>query len=435
MNNIILFICCFVIFAYEYYSKKSDLLSPAVLISIGFTLSSLIFSLTNRTWHYVISGSTIIWILVCLVAFNLGCRFTQIIKIENTNRKYYTIESRDLSNLVFGILIIVEIIYIILRYYSIISVTGTFSLTENALKKYNIASKGNIAFDLPLKILSAVVSIIGVYAAVFFVNATKKKSLSKIKPLMLLICYAVSTVLSSSRIEIIYSLIYLAVFSILLYSSKQNYRITIKTLCLFSIGAFLLGRTFFLLGYLTGKSQIQVNFFDNMAIYGGSSIGAFDHYLKRMVDTTDNVFTLSFKGIYTLLSYLGVDINRTATDTIGFVQLGDMQHTTNVYTCLMVVFHDYGYFGAPFVMFVQGCFYQYLYIKAKMPRESVFSVWTIIYVYVSPFIILSSITDRFFTQIFTISSIVSFITMSIINLTLLRYENKVTGESNERLEL
>lgn len=414
MNNIILFILCFILFAFEYYSRKCDLLDPAVLLSGGFTVSSFIFALTNNTWNYIISDNTVIWIVLSIISFNWGSRFMKGIRIKEISQRFYTIKEYSCSTFLFIILLSIELLYIVLRYYSIVSVVGSFSFSENALKIYNIESKGNVAFGLPLKILSAIVSIIGVFAAVLIVNEFKSKNKRVFKPLILLMLYLLSTILSSARIEIIYTMIYLAVFALLSFASEHKYKISIKTMIISIIGIILLGRVFFSLGYLTGKSQIQVNIFDNLAIYGGSSIGAFDHYLKRMVETTDNLFTLSAKGVYTLLSYFGIHINRTATDTIGFVQLGNMQHTTNVYTGLMVVFHDFGYFGALIIMFLQGAFYQYLYRRAKMPKETVLSVWSLIYVYIAPFIILTSITDRFFTQIFTISSIVSYIAISII---------------------
>ena len=196
------------------------------------------------------------------------------------------------------------------------------------------------------------------------------------------------------------------------YQNKKA--ISFKTLVIIGVAGFLLIGLFLWMGTLTGKTQIQTSIADNIYIYGGSSIGALDVYISRFEYDSSNFFTSCGKGIFTLLSYLGIKIARTGSNDGGYILFGNMTHTTNIYTAFMPVLHDFGYIGCMFAFFLQGCIYQIFYRKAVINLNYGRFTWSIFYVYITPYILLMSITDRFFTQLLTITTVVAVISLKCI---------------------
>ena len=218
--------------------------------------------------------------------------------------------------------------------------------------------------------------------------------------------YFVFSMLSSARIEIIYLFVFIFVYYILLFKRDTYFRIDLKTLLWSAFFVFSFFSVFFLLGYLTGKSQVQSSVFNNISLYTGSSIGGFNEYVKYFRYYEENMFTSSFKGIFTLLGYLGIHIDSTAKGIeMGYFQLGNMDHNSNVYTCYYNLLHDFNYFGAMVVIFIEGMVYQLIYNKARLSLLSAKIHYLLLYVYTTPFIMLSSIADRFFAPFLTISTI------------------------------
>ena len=413
MNNVILLLGCLILFVITYYLNQGRVLNPSVLITAGFCLSSFIFCLSYKTWQYEISDKTITYILCSLLFFCFGTRFGKRIKLEYKEGCNQSLNfGFSINRTGFIIICFIEMIYIILRAYSIISTVGSLSLSTGVLGEYRTFS-GTIRFDFPLKILAAIVGIIGAFTSMLLIDAIVGKKEKKYY-LITLILYFISNLLSSARIEAIYVFIYLFAAYFLVQNSENKTGISIKTIVIVCLAGFVLIRLFLSMGYLTGKTQIQTSAADNIYIYGGSSIGALDVYISSFDYDSSNFFTLCGKGIFTLLSYFGIKIGKTVSDGGGFILYGNMTHTTNIYTGLMYILHDFGYVGSMFVVFLQGCIYQIFYRKATKNLKSGRIAWTVFYIYITPYILLTSITDRFFTQQLTITTIVVIVSLRLI---------------------
>ena len=201
----------------------------------------------------------------------------------------------------------------------------------------------------------------------------------------------------------------------MIFKNDRRFKIRFKTLIQLSVFAVAFYAVFFLLGFLTGKSQVQSSVFENISIYTGSSIGGLDRYIKSFHYHSENMFTTSFKGIYTLLGYLGIHIERVSKGVdVGYFQLGNMTHTSNVYSCYYNLLHDFSYFGSIVVLFFEGMIFQWIYKKSKRQLARRKITFFCLYIYVAPFIFLSSIADRFFAPFLTISTIVFCIFMNYI---------------------
>lgn len=420
MNNYLLFIVCLIYFLYSILRYRKELMSPAVIFTTGFLLSSFMFVLNTDIWNYVITDETLIYMSFGMGVFLLGCQsFSEKNAIPDNTLSKINIEVN--SKFIVFLFFLISIIGIVLRLYVLVYSLGSMSLANEALGEYRMSHQ-DTPYDLALKFISPCMSAIAIYAILNFLTCKYNKHIFKISSFVLICGFFIFNLLSSARIEIIYLFIYILVFYVIVKLGDSFSNIRFKNLALF-LGVFaIFFVVFFALGFLTGKSQEQTSVFDNISIYTCSSIGAFCEYQKIYVYTPEDMFTDSFKGIYTLLSYMGIDFNIQAHGkSLGFVQYGNMTHTTNVYTFFQTLLHDFGYIGSYIGVFIEGGIYQKFYNKAKKNLLRRKYSWLYFYMFISPFILLSSVAERFCNAFLTLTSIVFVISIIFINSKLKRY--------------
>jgi oligosaccharide repeat unit polymerase len=403
MNNILLFLGCFLLFIFALVRNKKNVTSPPVLFTLGFLVSSFVLMINTNIWNFVISEATLIYILLGNVFFIVGCSFarTKVINKNLTNR--FSI-SRSTIFFWSGLIII----GILLRFYVLIFILGTSSLNNQALGEIR-HSEIETPVDSFLKILSPCISAIAIISIMYFFSL-QKSTHKKIGPVLLMAGYFFFCMLSSARIEVLYLFIYIFVYYLFFVKGNRLFFPGVKTILISGVFISLFFLTFFLLGFLTGKSQVQTSLFDNVSLYTGSSLGGLDGYYNTFKYNPVNIFTYTCKGIYTLFSYIGVNIKREAVGgELQYFQLGNMDHTSNVYSCYYVLLHDFNIVGSMIAISLEGFVYQKIYNKAKIAFGKNKNLMIMLYIYISPFILLSSIADRFFSTLLTISSIAFFI--------------------------
>ena len=416
MANLLLFAFCLIIFLVVFIYSKCSFSAPGLFFSLSFMLSSFLFLLNTGKWHYVISDGTFIFIVASILVFLLGS-IVPGNKVKSRVFVHNNVRIGTIAFILFGLIEIAGITFQVLNYLSVLkySVTGDFS----ALREYDV----ELPYEIYLKFLTPSITGIAIFGiADLFNRCGRKKGGRKkgrrkvtklIRPIILLIGFFIYCALSSSRIEIIYLFVYFFVFYNLALKNDRRPILSPRSILVLSIGAALLIATFFGLGFLTGKSQDQDSVFDNISIYACSSIGALDCYMNEYFKyDISNMFTQTMKGVYNFLPYLGITKELDLSGEVNFVQVGDMSHATNIYTCLRTPLHDFNYFGCLIFIFIEALIYDAIYKKARKAKN-VTDASFVLYLYVAPFILMSAVSERFCTSFLTITTIVFILFMIV----------------------
>lgn len=392
----------FIAFIIIYYTFKKELTAPAVLFSLSFFFSGIIFSLNSFVWGYELEKETEIVILLGVFVFYIG----SVVALFLPNRSYKIDTFAFHYKIGAGSIILFSLIcilYPLLRIMDIISVTGSLNIF-GGLGTYR-GYEGSTFFQPLLKIFAPICNSLCIVMIVVIMTNKIEKKIIKWYYYVPIISYFVGCALSSSRIEIIYLFIYFVLAYVISYEVKKNKRVSFKQLKYVALSVILLAFTFFGLGYLTGKSQKQESAVDNLSMYAASSFAAFDYYLDGFKYKSDEFGRETFVGLSSLLSWIGVDEKITDDRNKEFVDLGDMAHSTNVYTCYRPLLHDFNYSGMYIVLFLEGLIFQLFYRKSRRSycRGNMF--WIVFYIYFGAYLMLSSVAERVFSCLLTLTTI------------------------------
>ena len=413
MNNFVLFIFLCLLFVLIFLYNNKDFSAPDVLFSSGFLISSFFFAINTNNWKYIIKLFTVGLIVLSIIIFFCGCRLGD--KIVILHRKVIISNKIKINPKLFYIIILFLVLCCcVFRVLDIYESTHSLNILTGAIGlyrfNYHITKYSNI-----IKICDAVVSAIMVYEAMSIHNIVTNQLKDNIKSIVVLLLGLIYFALSSSRIEIIYVFAYIFVsycISLRTNGNKINYK-AIGYAFSILISVFVV---FFIAGFLTGKSQNQISAFDNISLYAGSSIGALDYWLYKVNHVGMFFGSIIFSGISNFLSLFGHSLNLHSDPSITFINLGYMEHTTNVYTCLTELFSDVGFLWTYVIIFIEGFISRLIHKKAlyKYNKEN---IYLYVYLYLTPLIILSSVAERFFSTFFTFSTLIYLIiTKFLINI-------------------
>ncbi len=416
MNNYLLFILCFIILIINYKSNNGKFSAPAVLLSLGFMMSSFIFMLNTNIWNYTISFRTVLVITFSIISFSLGAALGNRLKNGKQNvmsiRSEYetneTVFNPFISKSSLWMMLGISILSVVFRIISIYLTTGRMDFFTGAIGDYRYTDTST-RFDSVFSFLNPLIEFFSTVLIYYIINVFNSRNVKNRKvrlPICIILICLIYHSLSSARIDFVYIFIY---FFVLYNTSRENKAVkkhNLKFFIVMVLALFIFARLFILLGYLTGKSQNQTSAFDNLSIYFGSSIGAFDIYIKQFDYSINNAFTQSLKGLMNFLRYFGLDFRYAADEHMGYLMYGDMTHNTNVYTGLKVLLHDFDYLGMQAVLFIEGVIFQMLHKRVyyRMANGNINTL--IFYTYLSPFILLTSVADRVFGNLLTITSLI-----------------------------
>ena len=392
---VILIISLFVVIL---FFNKKDITSPAVIFSISFVLSAIVFTFSSTIWGIELSANTQNVILYGIFVFFGGTLLARLLP-ERKNRSRDIIDIRIKNNGLY-IIIFMCLLFPIFRVFDIFLVTGSLNIF-GGLGEYR-ASETSSFFAKLISIIGPICNATMIMMLVIIINNHLEKKKNRKANYIPVICYFVAVAISSARIDVIYMFINLLIIYLNLNLAKNNSGVTFKQLKYVILAIVILGFTFFGLGFLTGKSQQQESMAGNLSIYAGSSFAALDFYLDGFRYNLDNLGKETFIGLSNLYSWLG--IKRIAEGgSMEFIPLGE--HSTNVYTCFRPLIHDYNYNGMYIVLFVEGFLFQLLYRKMKNEIRHGNVSWMVFYAYLSSYLILSSIAERVFSCLITLTTI------------------------------
>jgi oligosaccharide repeat unit polymerase len=425
----LLFLALIPLLFFAYFRFNNDLLSPAV-IHIAVYMFSIFIAILNITiWHVDIRPWTAFVIFTGLFVFLLG----SMVAIAGDKRNAMKVHkpSRELLAvpIVFYYITIFFISGSALIYYYYINqvaeVSSVSGATDTLLQAYRDAMVyGGVVEPIYITLMNLISGSIALFYLMIYANNFTLGD-RRLKYLIPVLLSCITLVISSNRIEFIY----IAVAAIICFylahvriKGKTNNAKLVAVLCGVIIAFFGI---FLLLGNLTGKTQQQDSVVQNIAIYSGSSVVAFDDYLMPRRGDAVEPGSETLYGIANIAKRLGFDMGGDKSRFLEQRYIGDMSVRTNIYTSLRRLVHDYGYVGMYIVQFVAGFLISTLYLSIRRNYFKNIYLATLIYVFLIQAIVVSFIEEKLIVNLFTFSTLVTFLMYFVLTRYFMKKRNPV----------
>lgn len=415
MSNTFLFLGILLIFIVYTFVTKKDYSSPCILFCSGFLISSLFLMINTNTWKYTISGKTIFIVLSSLIVFGIGSFLAGPVKFSFSQSHTFVpiLSKQSKQKSIKTVLTTVAVICLLVRFLDLYLTIGSVNVFSGVLGVYRNLEDSSRLSSL-ISFCTPAISACVILMSVELVNKIRNKKKGIAFPIIIIILGLFYFALSSSRIEILYTFVYLIAY-LLIVLKINNKKLNAKTVVIILVLSALLFVSFFLAGYLTGKSQNQVSMFDNVSLYAGSSIGTFDSWIRTYKYDGRNFGITIFRGLSNLLAWFKIKLPISYDTNLGFRSIGEMVHTSNVYSCLAELIIDVGYIGMLVILFFEGFLLTKLYKVAIKKFNYGKTTLLYLYIYLVPLITFSSIAERIFRTFLTISTLVFIFVIWFLN--------------------
>ena len=394
------------------YINKKDWISPSVLYTLSFIVSGIIFSLNAIIWSYELNNTTITTLFLGSILFTFGSLLGGSYSMSSRQKSGIIINyTFKRSSLIF--LAYFSFLFLILRVLDIIMIIGSLNLLDLATYRQNET----------ITIFGSIIKMTGPFfkalcMIMMIVVVSNKLNKVPVKKMCYypILTYAASCAISSSRIDILQLVLYFLIIFMILYKERNNNKsLSFKQIKYVTISLLFLVASFWGLGFLTGKSQKQESVVDNFSIYAGSSIALLDNYMNGFNYNPDNLGTETFIGLTNIFSWIGIDKKYVESRHSEYSELGTMSHSSNVYTCYKALLHDYNYVGMYIIVFLEGLVFQIFYRRTRQrvnKREG--AVWLAFYSLIGCYLLFSSIDERIFSSFLTLTTLVFFLSLKVL---------------------
>lgn len=427
----ILFIILIILTYITYTIFKNDFLTPSFIGSAMFLLSLLLLVFYSKAWGVDWSYKTSLLItfsLICLIGGDIFGRkiafrpnnnlIYRILNLLGSRFKLSTPTEFDIGYriniyklILINLICILGLVVYARESFQMISGYSGYESTI-LMKISDLKRSGMHVSSLAAQFLT-INNAIALVMGYFVIKSGKEFKRFKFKMFYItpILIYLINTLFTSGRSIILNLLIaYFFIWAILYQRRhgvilKSNFKVIKVVIIIF----ILIITVFYFSGTISGKSYHYNNIFDNIAIYFSSSLYALNNYVVNPSVFNNKEFfgihTLS--GLFTTLRTLGFEIPSSVV-SYEYIPCGYIE--TNIYTALRRYYQDFGYIGIGFIMFFLG----YIYTRIlKVNRSNYFSdIITIMSAYISYPIIFLPIEERFFMEVFSITTI--YITVYVV---------------------
>ena len=398
MTKLLLITLLFIIFIYIFLLKKS-LISPTVAYTLPFVFSSAIMIFNNIVWKIDISQETYLIVIASVLFLSFGELYASFIyrKKETTNNYIKILK----PNVKFTYLFIIFITITLYFYINFVFKIGSANLSNSVtlLAAFRGAEK---SMSLALKMSIGISRTLAYYYLYSFIQNYVFLNTKKIIYFIPVLIYIIISISSSSRIEFLYFYVFSVVIYYTFLKIKFNWIkiINIKRLTNILISIMIILLSFYMLGFLTGKS-LDYNAFEIITIYAGSSIPALDNYINNFNYDFSN---FGSETLFNEKNFLNIifNIKDSQNQFLEFTNIGESLYRTNIYTNIRRLLNDYNYFGLFFIQFLTGFIYSIIYLKMKKEKHN--NNLTFIYSYFLIYLIFSVIDERVISLIPTYTS-------------------------------
>jgi oligosaccharide repeat unit polymerase len=441
MFNYILVISLIAIWMLIYYLNGRQFFSPSIFMTSTFIIASIVCCVNANLWRVNLGIWTVVvicsGILIFAIGEAVGSNKSVILKtginifnIGETDSKIIKVRPRIMI-LVVAIMVITSVFYF--RYIYRISLVAGNPLGYAGMFKYARYAVINTKYEVsPGFLLSHGLLISECFGFIFlFIILYNKILYDKFGAIVFIPCilYILQISISTARLDYISYLGGGIVIYFLISMKKENFNVhlNLKTI-LIALGiVFLVFFGFRLLGNLTGKSATR-ELWSDISNYTGSSIAAFDWYLK--VPRTPNAFfgKETLRNIYKMLYGVGLTDIEPYNASLPFVYF-QRNIRTNIYTAFRRLIQDYGYIGMYMIMLFEGFFYGAWTRSLKM--KNIAGLGIIVYAYMFFPVIFAFIDEQFVLNFTTIRIVYMLIYFALFYKLIIGSNMVVAGNAEE----
>lgn len=350
-----------------YVLGGNDILSPFVIVSAMYCLSTAIAAVYMQKWQFTMSYFTVIIMLSALLMFGAGDIFARKV-CQSVITK---VEKKELQRIDIPIILTLGAI-LLFCLFLFIAVRETYEVSVQGGNNEGFSAMMTYARRMSLtegysrsRILNHALTFSKAASFIFgwawihnFVNKKLKKSdMLLLLPIVLaFLTQAIGTLTRGFAIDWV---AYFFMLYFLKYAQKNNWK-NINPMKIIFCGVAAIAM-FLMLFVIMGLAASRFNtgsILDTIGFYLGLSVPSFDSFVKRYDPSIQNVGSETLYGVYALLNKMGlceVDITRH----LEFVDFHNV--SGNVYTSLRRYINDYGYVGLYIIQFYVGAFYSFVY--------------------------------------------------------------------------
>lgn len=427
----LLILLLFLLLFLVYRMDGNRIVTPASLSVLVFLISSIVFLLNAKKWETQIGITSIFLIISALLVFWLGTR----------TRVRFVLNSRDLGfearteNYIYKIkppiiiaFFLLGILVDFLIYRRSMQILSKYSASQYLLGTLRTALSNDESWGTGISIIREGFYAVG-YSCLFaycvnVCNTPKSNWYKWLYLLLPVIPMLIAMFLSTGRTGFIRVLCVAFITCVTVINYKNKIRF--GKFARYGIIVFVvLLLAFFELGKATGKSQI-FSPFDTLSIYIGSSIGAFDAYLKNPSSYSNSFAGETLYGIRSIFRMFNEKIVSTPI-ALPFHMVAH-GYNTNVYTALRRYINDFGIIGMYVIMFFEGIIFGNWERLLKEKKSKGLSL--LLYAYFMYDIIMMSIEENFLREFLTLAQIFILIVFYIVYKFILSPSRLVVIEEN-----
>lgn len=343
----------------EYFTSRADILHISFSMLLVFIFACLVV-IINTSWDYKMSFGMLMLVFSSFIVIFAGEHITRLFyhkpQMTYEIKRYAEINVNPttfLMSIIFMTLVAIIYSYSVIRLGRTAMLQGMSSSLFGAYRQSAIQTGSSVG--LLLSLLLQISECIAYTYLLLFISSRKGKYLI---PILL---YIFPTILSTARSEIVKIIISGIVFYYFVCTrpSGNSTKFVNKFLKVVILGAV----AFVGLGFLTGKANYYHSFFENVSMYIGSSIPAFDEYLSNFHYDINNFGAETLWGINNFFSKFGIRLFNSDKNYLPYTYFSYMNHSTNIYTFLRRPLNDFGLVGTYLIMFILSVVYTRFYLK------------------------------------------------------------------------
>lgn len=415
---VILLIGLLFLLFFNYLFSQRDVMSPAVVMTAMFVISTTFALINARNWNIDYSPLSVFYILSGILVFSISVIIFSK-KFEPVNE---IVVRRTLSIATWKILFAITLDLFIIYLYrkEMIQLATQAGYTGESLQWFirNMTNyEASAEFSGRVRLLVRFVDITAYIFMFTFLNNFVYKKI-KIRDFLLLIpifLFIYKTSLTGGRQDILRLLVAGVVQLYIIQKTSVGWKKVISTKYIFiGILGLILGIPSFYYGlFLVGRTTTRT-LMESVSTYIGGAIQHFNQFVQEPLGSSRYFGEETLTPILNILGDVGI-IDFRETVHLEFRQLGVT--IGNVYTFFRRPLHDFGPIGMYLFVFLIGVFFSYFYyiVIRRNSRSFKWDINVIIYSYLFYWIFLSSIEQFSMTilSLFTLIAIVLFYLLSV----------------------
>lgn len=427
MNWIVLLILLeIIIFVSAMLAFQCDVLSPSVIVSFVFLVSTLILVTNYHEWGVCISLRTCFVIATALISFLMIGLFYS--KINSSTRQTSGIKVRiiTVSNYKIIFSLIFELATVYLYYKEVVRIASYITkdwgmgliwkyrqaafYTDTLIRNQAMSTLATQGYKITM-----IIAHIMLYIFISNVVMNKSKIVPNLKYLILIPAYILMTTLSGNRLALLNMTFFgITVWYILkMIKVRSSIRELMSFILKFLGIAVLIIVVFWLLTSVVQR-YTKLPFWTTISIYAGAPIQLLNEYIKNPVEVNQVFGQESLINIHNSLYKLGLSNYRRIINleyrTYNGANIG------NVYTALRRLIQDYGYVGMLLCVSLISTFYNWLYYKKvrqikQINYQSIMRI--ILYAFMSYPLFLFSI-EQYFTLMWSFGYLLTIVLFYVL---------------------